>query len=98
MADCPATTNAVSAGAAAGSGGSPQVTAAGTGSTMPMAPVGAPVARASDTARPMTAIPAATPADAPVESEWLAAATAESLDFDVALALGLGDPDLAGSV
>ncbi|MBM7369357.1 hypothetical protein [Gordonia hydrophobica] len=98
LADCPTTTNASTVPAATTSSAAPQMTAVGADTAMPMAPLAATGARPSDTARPITVTPAATaPSDQPVEAEWLTRMTAESLDLDVALALGIGDQDLAGS-
>jgi len=51
-------------------------------------------------ATPREALPipvVATTSDQPVEPGWLTTRTTESLDFDVALALGLETQNLAGS-
>ncbi|ALG85601.1 hypothetical protein [Gordonia phthalatica] len=96
LADCPTTTNAVTASTSTVSAGGPQMTAAGTGTALPMAPVATAAARPTDVARTVPAVPA-TVSEQPDDAGRLSAMTAESFDFDVALALGLGDHDLAGS-
>ncbi|EGD55190.1 hypothetical protein [Gordonia neofelifaecis] len=62
------------------------------------APVVPASARPSNEApRVVPAVPVAVVPDTSADPEWLSAVTAESIDFDVALALGLGDENLAGS-
>lgn len=99
LAERPTTTNAAVIGPSSGAAHAVQMTSAGTGSAMPVAPMAPAMTRAASEA-PRAALPipvATTAADTPAESEWLTVLTAESRDFDVALALGLDTQDLAGS-
>lgn len=94
LADCPTTTNAVTSGSSTVGAGGPQTAAAGTAPALPVTPVAG--ARSADVVRPVVAVSAAA-TEQPTDIDRLAAMTAESFDVDVALALGLGVQDLAGS-
>lgn len=97
LADCPSTTNASVTTTQPAPANAVQVSAAGTGASGPMAPM-TPVAARSGTELPRT-VPAATlsvdpdPQASPIAPDELTALTSQSLHFDVALALGLGDAD-----
>ncbi|NLG45471.1 hypothetical protein [Gordonia sp. (in: high G+C Gram-positive bacteria)] len=99
LAERPTTTNASVVGPPNAVASAAQVTPAGTGTAMPMAPMAPTMTRAaSEAPREALPIPVVTTAsDQPVEPGWLTTRTTESLDFDVALALGLETQDLAGS-
>lgn len=99
LADRPTTTNA-SAASPTPSAVTASLSHPATAASV-MAPPLAPVAtRGGDDGPRASIVAAAAPAAPPATAatpDWLAAATADSLDFDVALALGLGDQDFTGS-
>ncbi|MBY4570164.1 MULTISPECIES: hypothetical protein [Gordonia] len=96
LADRPMTTNAAVVGAAQATVSTDSAAAP----AVPLAPVVPATARQSaDGPRIVPAAVAPEPASSEaVDRDWLTAMTAESLDFDVALELGLGGQKLAGSV
>ncbi|MGB3605136.1 hypothetical protein [Gordonia sp. (in: high G+C Gram-positive bacteria)] len=102
LADRPMTSNATVATAQPASASALQVS--GAGATAPVAPMAPMAARHSaDAGRPAPvftpspSLAADSAASSAAEPGALTALTAESLNFDVALALGLGDHDYAGS-